>query len=470
MPLVTDREKCAHLLRRFGFGASEAELTYYLQDGYAGAVDRLLAYNSVPEGPLVDIEQMRNPQNKRINMPGAVGWWTTRLIMTRRPLQEKMTLFWHDHFATSGSKVAQPLLMVAQNEIFRNHATGNFKTLLSETSKDPAMLFWLDNQENVAGKPNENFAREVMELFTIGIGNYSEADVQQAARAFTGWSFRRLSANEMAETTRQATFINRAARHDRGEKTLLGKTGTFNGDDVLNMLAEHPRTSEYIAEKVWTWFAYPNPEPAVVARMARIFRESNLEIKALLRAIMTSTEFYSEKAERSVVKSPADFCVSTLRQLGVGQQMERAVEAAGEGLPRLALAPALAAINTMKSMGMWLFHPPDVDGWEGGQAWISSATMVERIGWGERLFGMGNGQRFAMRFPANSLFVTDRTPEAVVARLLSVFDAQLPQQKVQALVSAAQTASGGALTAANANAVAATVTKLIFASPEFQFS
>src|SRR5688572_9675267 len=192
MALTTERDKGAHLLRRFGLGASEAELDYYLKDGLSGAIDKLLDYDKANEGFDGEVEKFQN-QNGQLQ-PQAVGvWWTLRLVATQRPLQEKMTVFWHDHFATSASKVQNGPTMHRHNDVLRENATGNFKAFLTEVSKDPAMLFWLDNQYNVAGKPNENFAREVMELFTLGVDNgYNEQDIKEAARAFTGWSIGRV--------------------------------------------------------------------------------------------------------------------------------------------------------------------------------------------------------------------------------------------------------------------------------------
>ncbi|RYG63649.1 DUF1800 family protein, partial [bacterium] len=195
MPVQTDaqrteRARGAHLLRRFALGASEAELDYYLQDGYRGAVERLLTPESTPEVGEIDVEALRNAKGN-LPMPTVVAWWTARLVTTRRPLLEKMTVFWHNHFATGADKVKAAPMMHLQNETLRTHALGKFESLLQAVAKDPAMLYYLDNQENVRGKPNENFAREVMELFTLGIGHYTEQDVQEAARCFTGWSLRR---------------------------------------------------------------------------------------------------------------------------------------------------------------------------------------------------------------------------------------------------------------------------------------
>jgi uncharacterized protein (DUF1800 family) len=469
MSLKTEREKGAHLLRRFGLGASEAELDYYLKDGLSGAIDKLLDYEKTDEGFAVPIEQFRQQNNNNLNPQALGGWWAVRLIMTQRPLQEKMTLFWHDHFATSASKVQGGMLMYAQNELLRANATGNFQTLLLEVSKDPAMLYWLDNQDNVKNKPNENFAREVMELFTLGIGNYSEKDIAEAARAFTGWSLRRT--RPTPEKPAGADFLFRPALHDDGEKSVLGKTGDLGGEDVIAHLCGMPRTAEYLTLKIWEWFAYPKPEPALVSRLAGKFRADNLSIKTLLREVMKSPEFYSAKAERAVYKNPVDFCITSLRQLGFSSVLAEAIKADAPTQNRGRLAPAQAAYQTMKAMGMQLFFPPDVAGWDSGPAWITSATMVERISWADRIFGVGGGTgRIALRYPAYPVFQQDPTPKGVATKLVSVFDAPIPASKMPNLISAAQKASGGTVTPQNANATAAAVTRLIFASPEFQFA
>ena len=360
---TSERDNCAHLLRRFGLGASEAELDYYGAGGLDGAVDKLLNFSSLDEEFNVDPQLLRNPKGQLPN-PAVSSWWVMRMIMTRRPLQERMTLFWHDHFATSGAKVNGGMVMLQQNELLRKNALGSFRTLISEVSKDPAMILWLDNQQNVKGHANENFAREVMELFTLGIGHYSEKDVQEGARAFTGWSLARKGKDQPAE------FVFRPARHDFGPKTYLGNSGNFNGDDILNILCDQPRTAEYLTTKIWDWFVWPKPTPATVAPFVLKFRNSNLDIRVLLDSIMKSPEFYSARAKRAIIKNPVDFCVVTMRQMGIGQQMGEAVKSAPAGeFPRAAaLGPAAMADQSMKQMGMWPLYPPDVHGWDNGKA------------------------------------------------------------------------------------------------------
>lgn len=468
--LKTDRERTAHLLRRFGLGASQAEVDYYAEGGWERAVDRLLNYEAVPERVALDVEAFANDKGQ-VRIQSVQAWWATKLITTRRPLLEKMTLFWHDHFATSAQKVTQPLLMHEQNETFRKHATGSFRDLLREASKDPAMLIWLDNQFNVKGKPNENFAREVMELFTLGIGHYSEKDIQEAARAFTGWTFRGADREKQAKY-RKPEFLFDPKRHDDGMKEVLGSRGPFDGDDVVNLLADDPQTARNIALKIWEWFAYAKPEPDLLDRLTGAFRKE-MNIGDLLREVMTSPEFYSERAERTVYKNPVDFVVPTLRQLGVGEMVTLDTKEDGT----LAKRPQVAAgvLLTTKAMGMDLFFPPDVSGWEGGAAWISSATMIERVRWADRLFGVaavggkpGKAQP-TLSYPAYGLLAADPTPPGIASTLVSVFDASIPASKMPALVAAAEKATAGRLTAGNANQAAAAVSRLIFGSPEFQF-
>lgn len=474
MELRTERDRIAHLLRRFGLGASEAEMDYYGQDGLKGAIQKLLAYDQVEEQEIPGPEAFAG-KNGGIKPQSLRAWWTHRILTTKRPLVEKMTLFWHDHFATSVAKVDNALLMFGQNETLRENATGSFRTLLSEVSKDPAMMFWLDNQLNIAGKPNENFAREVMELFTLGVGHYTEKDVQEVARAFTGWNYTQRKGKRANQNTIRGgrpVFVFDESKHDAGAKTILGKTGNFNGDDVLGILCDHPQTSRYITQKLWTWFAYPNPDTGLIDGLAAKFRASDLDIGVLLRAIMESPEFYSERAGWTVYKNPIDFTVSTLRQLGANTP----VEMDAEGAIKAGTARQIAVTTTAtKSMGMEILSPPDVAGWDGGAAWISSATMVERIRWADRLFAAPalpagqKGRRVAtLNFPSAKLFESGE-PMEVARKLCSIFDANLPEPKVRAVAEAVHRAAGGNVTAQTANAAAYAGSRLIFGSPEFQF-
>ncbi len=465
---LTERERGAHLLRRFGLGASEAELDVYLAGGYRSAVDRLLDPMATEEPYAVDIETLRNAKGQ-LNPPAVLAWWSLRLLTTRRPLLEKMTVFWHDHFATGAEKVKGGALMYAQNETLRAHALGRFPDLLGAIAKDPAMLLYLDNQENVRGHANENFAREVMELFTLGIGHYTERDVQEAARAFTGWAFRKGGQGGTPE------FLLRARLHDAGPKTVLGVSGNLGGEDVLDALCAHPATAERLTRKIWTWFVYPDPSPETLAPFVRVFADSRLDVKALLRAIMSSDEFVSPRAVRRSFKNPVDFCVATLRQLGVGEAigqqaaMGGSIGAAKPGRARAGIAAATA--NAMRSQGMWLLYPPDVSGWKPGEAWVTSATMVERIGWAGRIFGQSARNNLPGGYRAYDLLSPDPTPGGIVDRFASVFDVPLTPAKRALLVGVAAKAMGAeGLTPKNANPVAAAVCRPLFGLPEFQMA
>jgi len=468
MGSLTEREKCAHLLRRFGLGASVAEMDFYAQNGLNSCIERLLESESSPEPVEMPIENAYNDKGM-LNLPAVVIWWTAKMLTTHRPLHFKMSVFWHNHFATSGEKVKAAPLMVQHMTVLENNAVGNFKTLLQEISRDPAMLIWLDNTENIKGKANENFAREVMELFTIGIGNYTERDVQEGARAFTGWSFRR-SAGKSIKDRFSAEFQFKDKLHDDGEKTVLGRTGFLTGGDVLDELCAKPKTAEYITRKIWNWFVYPDPKPEVIAPFAKKFYDSRYDIKTLLRAIMTSEEFYSPRSVGQLIKNPLDFCVTTIRQLGLGATMAQGIAeaAADEKGMRTQLAPAALVAQSMKNQGMWLLFPPDVSGWKPGSPWITSATMVERIAWSKKIFGNAGKGRFGRGLNVYAFLRDDPTPEGVARQMCAVFDVKYSPTKFQSLVGVAEKAMGGELTAQNASMVAGEVSRLIFGSPEFQ--
>jgi uncharacterized protein (DUF1800 family) len=405
------------------------------------------------------------------------------MLSTHRPLQEKLTLFWHDHFAVSASKINQALMMLDYLETLRKGANGKFRDLLLAASRDPAMIRWLDNETNVKGKPNENFAREIMELFTLGIGNYTEKDIQEAARAFTGWAFassvnRRDAAREnkrpqqlMMENAKAGrpafVFLFRPGQHDTGVKEILENVGPFGGEDVCDILAVHPKTASYLAKKMWEWFCYLDPEEKVVERLAKKYLDSGTAIKPMLYAIAESDEFWSDKCVRRQIKNPVDFTLAVYRQLGMGPISLQVLENARN--ERAALAASRGVDLAMEKQGMKLLYPPDVAGWDWGPAWISSATMVERIKVADTLFkGPANRNEFARSVLGDKPISTSRE---VVDALLSLVDAELPETKFAPLVDACDSAGGAAAARdprRSAN-VAHAVYRVLFASPEFQF-
>jgi uncharacterized protein (DUF1800 family) len=359
MVFDTERLKVAHLLRRAGFGYTPAELDQYVALGFDATLERLLnpeqVDNSAIDGVALPFALDPTDLSARRQIEQAKLWWFNRMLNTLRPLSEKMTLFWHGHFATANSKVNNAPLMLQQIQLFRDNGMGSFETLLQQVTRDPAMLIWLDNRENRKAAPNENYAREVMELFTVGLGNYSEDDVHEAARAFTGYTL-----------DRSSTSIFRPATHDDGQKTFLGQTGNFDANDVLGILVRQPATARFITTKLFRYFVYDNPDPSTIDRLAGTFTSSNFDLRATLRDLFSGPEFLSAPAFHGVVKQPVDFVAGAIKALGsqnVGAE----------------------ATQTLRVMGQDLLNPPDVGGWRGGEAWINAGTLFERFNLAERL-------------------------------------------------------------------------------------
>jgi uncharacterized protein (DUF1800 family) len=303
------------------------------------------------------------------------GWWLQRMVDTPRPLQEKMTLFWHGHFATQSQKIRSPQLMLEQNDLFRRYAAGNFQTLTLEVSRNPAMLRYLDNNTNRKEHPNENYARELMELFTIGIGNYTEQDIKEAARAFTGWTFGIpgipggggglgfgiLVGGNGRRVQPQPIFMFRRQFHDDDEKQFLGRKGNFDGEDVVNIIFEQPATAKFLCGKLYTFFVSDEPAPAgVVEAMADLLRESKYELKPVLEALFRSEEFYRPEVIGGQIKSPVQLVAEAMKQLNAKID-----------------PPSILTFLT-RQMGQVLLDPPNVKGWDGGQAWINTTTLLAR--------------------------------------------------------------------------------------------
>jgi hypothetical protein len=276
-------------------------------------------------------------------------WWTNRMLATRRPLEEKLTLFWHGHFATGQNKVRDYRMMLQQNLMFRAHASGRLQELLIGILKDPAMLVYLDNGENIKTHPNENFGRELLELFTMGVGHYSEHDVREAARSFTGW------------TNDVLTYKFDAAQHDFGQKTFLGRTGPFNGDDIIRIILEQPVTGEFVAGKLYRYFVRDDVADVVKTRLGREFTGSGYQIKPLMKRIFLSKDFYSPPSYATQIKSPVHLLVSTYRKMGLRD------------------VPTIPDPGRMTAgLGQALFDPPNVAGWAGGRTWITPSTLLQR--------------------------------------------------------------------------------------------
>lgn len=366
----------AHLLNRAGFGGSPAEIAALQSLGLERAVEKVLQGDEdddlFPPPHLTPPEELRtnqtaaraitNEEEKRKfqqqlrreqgeQIRELRSWWLTRMRYTTHPLREKMTLFWHGHFATSVEKVNASFLMWQQNETLRAGALGDFRQLTKDVSKDPAMMRYLDTVRSERRRPNENFARELMELFTLGEGVcYTEDDIRESARAFTGY--------RVNPRTLGFVFANR--QFDPEEKTFLGRKGPFHGDDIIDIITAQEECSEFIVRKLWVYLASEAPNPATIQALAGHFRRSGFNTRSVLREMFLSEEFYSPSVVRRQVKGPVQWVVQTARAL------------------EAPLPPAPALESALSQMGQVLFAPPNVKGWDTGRAWISSSTLLFR--------------------------------------------------------------------------------------------
>ena len=381
-----DVSKAAHLLRRAGLGPLPAEIAKAVQAGPDGAVDALFAFSSelpplpppgeihlaeahveevVRDGLRAGVKPKDNPELRaaleaanRAHAKGLMAlteWWLDRMAKSQTPLQEKLTLFWHGHFTTSAGDVTDAIAIANQNQLFRQHAAGNFGRLLDGVARDPAMLRYLNNDSNRKGHPNENWARELMELFAMGIGHYTETDIRESARAWTGWTLKDYRTYED-----RRTFEFRAQLHDTGAKTFFGQTGNLDGTDVMRLILANAATPRWIAVKLARFFVSPAPDADLVEAMAQTLKAANYEIAPVLRALFRSRAFYRPEVIHAQIKSPVEFVVGAVRHLGISDP----------NWPRLSQLAAQA--------GQRLFYPPTVKGWDGGKMWINAATIFNR--------------------------------------------------------------------------------------------
>jgi uncharacterized protein (DUF1800 family) len=343
---MSRRALYGQLLRRAGFGAAPGELDQWLELSWSEAVDRLVDYDSIDNQALEDrLAALKLDLSKA---PDIQRWWLLRMAFSARPLEEKMTLFWHG-LLTSSLTSAKPEMMLTQNKLLRAHALDNYGTLLKAISRDPAMMRWLNLAENKKGHANENYARELMELFTMGPGNYTEDDVRESARAFTG-----LVVRPNGET------VLVPAQHDNGQKTFLGRTGNFGPDEIIDIILEQPATPTFLATKLLRFFVAPNPTQASIDAVAASLSSTRFDMRAAMRTLLNLPELQVPSSYRALIKSPAELVAGTLRQL--------AIETDAAQIPKL-----------MVAMGQILFDPPNVAGWPGGSWWLNSGTWLARL-------------------------------------------------------------------------------------------
>jgi uncharacterized protein (DUF1800 family) len=350
----SEAAQITHLLRRAGFGASPRDLSTYLRLGLDGARNQLLDFANVPN----DVDQKLAAFNFDFqNRRDQIFWWLARMTMTQRPLEEKMTLFWHGLLTSSSAKIGgkQHLpLIIQQNNLLRAHAMGKFDDLIRAISTDPAMLWWLDGRLSTGAHPNENYSRELMELFTMGIGNYTQDDVTAGAKALSGWVVR----------GSQGVFVQ--SRSYQGDITYLGQTGHLSLDDVARILCARPATARRLSRLLWSFFVWDNPSDSDIQPLVDTYNHSGHQIGAMVKAMVTSQAFFSDKAYRARVKSPVEFVVGAVRAMD--------------------LAPNRQALGfmaeSMLTMGQTLFDPPNVAGWPGDKlssTWISTQAWITRV-------------------------------------------------------------------------------------------
>jgi hypothetical protein len=385
-----DEVKAAHLLNRAAFGGTTDEIAFVQKLGPQRAVEWLLDFpdapaeeqdgeNNTPDlssiagspsdfrqyyrqlrGKSADEKKQLQQQFMQANrqaVEATTQWWLNRLAFGKYPMQEKLTFFWHGHFTTSAKDERAALLMWKQNELQRQNAAGNFETFVRAISRDPAMLDYLNNNENRKAHPNENYARELMELFTLGIGNYTEDDVKQGARAFTGWGHD------------GTDFVYRVNQHDEGSKTFLGRSGTFDGDDIITIILQQPACPKFIAGELFKFYAYDDIDSELSFALGQTLYGNHYQLRPLLRTILTSKAFYSTQSVGVQIKSPVQLVVGTLRMLG------------------LQMPPTQALASALNQMGQLPFMPPNVRGWPGGRMWINTSTLFIRYNTGVWLAG-----------------------------------------------------------------------------------
>lgn len=468
--MVEDRlALMAHLLRRAGFGASREELEEYAARPYDEVVDELVHPERMPE--VEDDLLFRYYPHLGANQDNPGVWngrWFYRMINTKRPLQEKMALFWHHVFATGWTKSEHTPTMVDHIEMFRHNGLANFRTLLLDLSRDPAMIYWLDNSENHRDSINENYGRELLELFSMGIGNYTETDIKNVARAFTGWTFEQ-PIPLYPYGHYPARFVYRSEDHDDSEKAFLGHTGRFNGEDIIDIIARQPATARFIARHLYSFFVADEPQvpawsitpprdPDAIQVLADAFLKSDADIRTVMQTLLTSQFFKAARFQR--VKSPTEFVAGVVKLTGEYRSVE----------------PGLTGLEAaIKPMGQTLMDPPSVEGWHTGKEWIDGGTLTERIN-----FAVNRVKDVAKPGPRR---LVERlasvgqalTADEVVERCLEVAGPlEVSQESRQALLDLAR--REGTLAFAteaerqHSEACVAQLLTLIVATPEYQFN
>ena len=375
---ATDRALTAHLMRRAGFGVTIDELDILAARPYEDVVEDLLHPERFEEIDEAILSRYFGTLHENPNLAAAV--WLYRMANTRRPLEEKVALFWHHVFATGNQKGEHPPSLITQIEMFRRLGMSDMRTLLIELSRDPAMIFWLDNNENHKGQPNENYGRELLELFSMGVGNYTETDIKMAARAFTGWTFAQ-PVPLYPQGRYPSEFVYREDDHDDSEKTFLGESGRFNGEDIVEIIARQPAAARFISRHLYNFFVADEPQvpawddtppqdPVAIDTLINAYESSSGDIRSVLRVLFNSAFFKEARYRR--VKCPAELVVGIVKLAGIYRFPDLGIE-------------SLATATTV--MGQTLLDPPTVEGWHTGREWINGGTLTERVNFSADLVG-----------------------------------------------------------------------------------
>ncbi len=460
------RVRAAHLLRRAGFGGTSAQVEEFAALGREQAADRLLNLGAADNSALNARITAANfnlttfgggPDGTRAPLfRDMQRWWLYRMSYSARPLEERMTFIWHGLLTTQQSNIGGPRskLIIRQNELFRTHALGQYGELLKAIGKDPAMMIYLNTIDSSAQHPNENYARELMELFSMGEGNYSEDDVREGARAFTGWRIslpeRRDPPPGLSDAARNE-FINQAyanydaafevvtRAHDSGVKTFLGETGNWDGADIVDIIMKQPATGRFVARRLFSEFAYRDPDEATIDRLVAVWDSSHHDVKQVVRAILVSDEFYSMRAYRSLVRCPIDFVVGAVRGLEIETDF-------------------LTYQQASQTLDQRLYEPPNVAGWPGGELWLSSGSFFGRVNFLDA-FLFPRGRPLAIP-PLATMPTAEAMVDEAVRRLV---DDDISPESRASLYAYARTVS-------DPQERAAAVAYLVLASPEYQLA
>lgn len=462
---LTEEQRVAHLLRRFGFGATPQEMAVYAPLGVKGALDKLLNFGD----PKEEIHPFRffvndNGEEASLDSGRVRGFWFYQFLTTQSPLREKLALFWHDHFAVDGDNAGDALMLMEYVQTLRRLAKAPFPVLLEAMARCPSFMEMLTMQESTRAKPNENFARELLELYTLGEGNYTEKDIKEAARCFTGWTYvNRFYSFKARNEVKLEMFVRSGqpfcsygflpSFYDSGEKTILGKTKPYTGEQLMREISASQRCAEFVCGKLWTYFSGLEPTPAVSKALAAEYLKTNGSVEAIVRAIAARPEFWEPAAIRTRVKSPIEYCVHIARSFGSAEVLPGLANPSQPYTAPLAKevwdAAGGIAYNAGQA-GQDLLYPPSVAGWDWGPAWINSNSMLWRMKFGgflswepkdkeRKQWGMGRGGRYLLEY------VRARQPQsldALAGAFLRFFDCALGPEAYEAIKKKLESSGG----------------------------